>query len=139
MLSFNYETGFSLNESRYSDWLSRVVLFNEFKLGDINYIFCDDHYLHKINKEFLQHDTFTDIITFDNSLGKELHADIFISVDRVRENAISYEVDFPVELQRVMVHGILHLMGYQDKTKAERQEMRKKEEECIIMFHVEHN
>ena len=105
--------------------------------GAINYVFCDDKYLLKINQHFLNHDTYTDIISFDNSMGNELHGDIFISTERVRENAIIFEVSFEEELRRVLVHGVLHLCGYKDKTKEESDLMRSKEDEKLAMFHVE--
>jgi rRNA maturation RNase YbeY len=107
------------------------------KEGDINYIFCDDDYLHKINLQYLEHDTLTDIISFDYSLGNELHGDIFISIERVKENATDFAVDFENELKRVMVHGILHYCGYKDKSDSDAVIMRAKEEEKINMFHVE--
>lgn len=106
-------------------------------MGDINFIFCDDDYLLKINKEYLDHDTLTDIITFDYSVGNELHADIFISEERVRDNAADFKVSFDEELMRVMAHGVLHLCGYKDKLSEEEKIMRKKEDEKILMFHVE--
>ena len=86
------------------------------KVGDINYIFCDDDYLHKLNVKFLQHDTLTDIISFDYSVGKELHGDIYISIERVIENARDFEVDISEELKRVIIHGVLHYCGFKDKT-----------------------
>ncbi len=140
MINFNYETSFELgDEELYSRWVSSII-DTEFKVeGTINYIFCDDSYLLKINEEYLKHDTFTDIISFDYSIGKELHGDIFISVERVRENAVDYRVDFTEELNRVMAHGILHYCGYNDKNKEDELVMRLKEEEKMSMFHVKHN
>lgn len=139
MISFNYETDFELeNESLYSDWLSSVILSEGKKEGDVNYIFCDDEYLHQINMEYLQHDTLTDIISFDYSVGNELHGDIFVSIDRVRDNAVDFNVLFADELKRVMVHGVLHYCGYKDKSTTEEELMRSKEEEKMKMFHVEH-
>ncbi len=128
MISFNYELDFKLsNEAEMSEWISAVILSEEFKEGKINYIFCDDEYLLKLNVEFLKHDTLTDIISFDNSVGKELHGDIFVSVERVKENAKDFEVAFKDELKRVLVHGILHFCGYNDKTDEDTKEMRAKE------------
>ena len=138
MISFNYETNFELIEDDYNKWISHIIIKEGFVEGEINYIFCDDDYLHKINLEFLKHDTYTDIITFDNCVGKELNSDIFISIERVKENAITYDVVFDKELQRVMIHGILHLMGLKDKSDNEVTIMRNKEEECIKLFHEEH-
>lgn len=138
MISFNYETDFELgNESAFEDWISRVILSEGKKEGDINYIFCDDEYLHKLNVEYLEHDTLTDVISFDYSVGSELHGDIFISVERVADNAKDFEVSFADELQRVIVHGILHYCGFKDKSPEEEVIMRTKEEEKIQMFHVE--
>ena len=138
MISFNYETEFELtNESQISNWLNKVILSENKKEGDINYIFCDDEYLVEINKQYLAHDTLTDIISFDYSVGNELHGDIFISIERVRDNAQDFEVSFQEELQRVLVHGVLHYCGYKDKTDADESLMRFKEDEKIAMFHVE--
>jgi len=137
MISFNYETDFELSdETAISDWLSQVILSESKKEGDINYIFCDDEYLHKINVEYLDHDTLTDIISFDYSVGNELHGDIFVSVERVADNAKDFEVSFNEELKRVLVHGILHYAGYKDKSEEDELKMRQKEEEKIAMFHV---
>ena len=132
MISFNYETDFTLeNESRISEWLSALILEEDYKEGDINYVFCSDQYLHKLNVEFLNHDTLTDIISFDYSVGKELHGEIYISIERVEENAIELEVDFNVELARVMSHGILHYCGYRDKKEEDKAVMRRKEEHYL--------
>lgn len=138
MITFNYETDFELkDESRYSEWISRIIISEERTEGDVNYIFCNDEFLHRINLQYLQHDDLTDIISFDYSVGKELHGDIFISVERVRENAADFNVSFDEELSRVMAHGILHYCGYKDKTESDAEMMRKKEEEKMAMFHVE--
>lgn len=132
MISFNYETDFNLdNENQFSDWISKTIKEENCKEGEINYIFCSDQYLHKINVEFLNHDTFTDIISFDYSVGKELHGDIYISVDRVGENAKAFNVKFEDELARVMVHGILHYCGYKDKTEEDKNQMRSKEDHYL--------
>ena len=128
MISFNHENDFVLrNQNKISQWISSVISSEGFKEGTINYIFCDDNYLHKLNVEFLNHDTLTDIISFDYSVGKELHGDIFISIDRVKENAQDFNVDFKDELNRVIVHGVLHYCGYRDKSDVESEEMRAKE------------
>ncbi|MEK8178989.1 rRNA maturation RNase YbeY [Flavobacterium buctense] len=140
MISFNYESDFNLdNESVYADWLSKVISSEIKNEGEINYIFCDDDYLLEINQQYLNHDTLTDIISFDYSIGNELHGDIFISVERVRENAQDFKVSFEDELKRVMVHGVLHYCGYKDKSDADEQIMRDKEEEKMKMFHVKQN
>lgn len=138
MINFNYETDFNLdNEEAVVTWLGNVITSESKKEGDINYIFCDDDYLHKINVEYLDHDTLTDIISFDYSMGNELHGDIFVSVERVKDNAADFNVSFQEELKRVLVHGILHYCGYKDKGEVEELLMRSKEDEKIAMFHVE--
>jgi len=140
MISFNYELEFQLdNEDQFSDWISRVIVSENKKEGDINYIFCDDDYLLEINQQYLNHDTLTDIISFDYSVGNELHGDIFVSIERVRENAEDFKVSFEDELKRVLVHGVLHYCGYKDKTEQDEQLMHEKEDEKIKMFHVEHD
>jgi probable rRNA maturation factor len=138
MINFNYETDFVLdNEEAFEEWLSAVILSENKKEGEISYIFCDDEYLHKINVEYLNHDTLTDIISFDYTVGNELNGDIFVSVERVRDNALDFNVPFENELKRVLAHGILHYCGYKDKSDADAALMRAKEEEKIAMFHVE--
>ncbi|MDI9256077.1 rRNA maturation RNase YbeY [Flavobacterium sedimenticola] len=140
MISFNYESDFSLDEEAlYADWLSKVISSEMKQEGEINYIFCDDDYLLEINQQYLDHDTLTDIISFDYSVGNELHGDIFISVERVRDNALDFSVPFDEELRRVMVHGLLHYCGYKDKSEDDERLMRDKEEEKMKMFHVKHN
>lgn len=139
MISYNYETEFELsNEEVFSNWVSRIIESEKKIEGEINYIFCDDDYLLEINQQYLDHDTLTDIISFDYSVGNELHGDIFISIERVRENADEFNVSFDEELKRVMAHGVLHYCGYKDKTESDEQVMRSKEDEKIKMFHVEH-
>jgi len=128
MIQFNYETDFLIeNEERLATWISEVITSEGFKEDEINYIFCDDEYLFELNVEFLDHDTLTDIISFDYSIGKIIQGDIFISIERVRENASDFNVGFLEELHRVMVHGILHYCGYKDKTDSEERLMREKE------------
>jgi rRNA maturation RNase YbeY len=140
MISFNYEIDFNLeNEIEYSSWISEVIISERKNEGDINFIFCDDDYLFELNQEYLRHDTLTDIISFDYSIGNELHGDVFISVERVRENADEFNVSFLEELKRVMAHGILHYCGYKDKNEKDEFIMRQKEDEKIAMFHVKHN
>ncbi|MEN8702559.1 MAG: rRNA maturation RNase YbeY [Polaribacter sp.] len=129
MIEFNYETDFNLeDESLLKDWICTVASEQNFEVGEINYIFCNDSYLHKLNVEFLDHDTLTDIISFDNSLGKLLNGDIFISVERVKDNAVDFNVSFQDELYRVMIHGVLHYMGYKDKSIDEKKMMRNQED-----------
>jgi rRNA maturation RNase YbeY len=138
MINFNYETDFLLdNEEEFSNWITKVIASEKKREGEINYIFCDDEYLHKINVEHLGHDTLTDIISFDYTIGNEIHGDVFISVERVKENAIDYNVSFDEELKRVLVHGVLHYCGYKDKSEKDVILMRNKEDEKLAMFHVE--
>ena len=138
MINFNYETEFTLdNEQAFADWLSAVIVSESKNEGEINYIFCDDEYLHKINVEYLDHDTLTDIISFDYTVGNELNGDIFVSVERVEDNAKDFNVSFEEEFKRVLAHGILHYCGYKDKSVKDAELMRSKEDEKIAMFHVE--
>ncbi len=138
MISFNYETDFQLdNEEAFENWISRVIASESKELGEISYIFCDDEYLHKINVAYLNHDDLTDIISFDYSEGKILQGDIFISIERVKDNAHDFNVPFDDELKRVMIHGVLHYCGYKDKSEADEKIMRFKEDEKVTMFHVE--
>lgn len=137
-INFFSENDFVLPEQEhYINWIREVIDSENKITGEINYIFCDDDYLHKINLEYLDHDTFTDIISFDNTVGDTLHGDIYISTERVEENAELFQVDFTTELKRVMIHGVLHFCGYKDKSERESDLMRRKEEEKIKMFHVE--
>ena len=137
MITFNSETSFTLkNQKKLVKWISDVISSEGFHVGEINYIFCNDSYLNKINQEFLNHDTFTDIISFDYTLGKEVGGDIFISIERVLENAEKFNEVFENELYRVMIHGILHFMGYKDKTKKEKTLMRTKEDEKIFILNT---
>ena len=135
MITFNSETTFNLqNEAKTTTWIERVVVSEGFAIGEINYIFCDDAYLNHINKEFLKHDSFTDIISFDYSLGKQISGDIYISIERVLDNAEKYNVTFENELRRVMIHGVLHYMGYKDKTTEEKKVMRLKANSTIYLL-----
>lgn len=137
MITFNSETSFTLkNHKKLVKWIGDVISSEGFQVGEINYIFCNDSYLNKINQEFLNHDTFTDIISFDYTLGKEVGGDIFISIERVLENAEKFNEVFETELHRVMIHGILHFMGYKDKTKKEKTLMRTKEDEKIFILNT---
>lgn len=132
MIEFYYETDFRLSKSEnLAKWISGVISHEGFDLGEIAYIFCDDAYLHQLNVEFLKHDTFTDIISFDNSVGNEIGGEIYISVERVRENAAEFGTSFEEELHRVMIHGILHYCGYKDKSSMEAEMMRNKEDEAL--------
>ena len=138
MVTFNYENDFVIeNEVSYQEWISRIIESEEFEEGEINYIFCDDEYLININNQYLKHDTYTDIISFDYCVGNLLQGDIFVSTQRVTENAVNFKVSFENELKRVLSHGILHYCGYKDKSKEEADVMRQKEDEKIALFHVE--
>ncbi len=135
MINFNYETAFSLlNEKVIEEWITGVIIKEGFKLNEINYIFCDDNYLHKLNVEFLNHDTLTDIISFDYTVGKILQGDIFISVERVADNALDFGVPFIEELNRVIIHGVLHYCGFKDKTEKDAAIMRDKENQCLKLL-----
>lgn len=119
------------NEENVSRWLEKIAAKEGKNIATLNYIFCSDEYLYHINVEYLDHHTYTDIITFPYVENEDLESDIFISVDRVRENAKQYRVPFDRELYRVIAHGLLHLCGYGDKTDEEKEIMRAKEEECL--------
>lgn len=122
----------------YISWITSMFDMVDFKLGDISYTFCLDAELDKINQQYLNHSDYTDIITFDTTVGRIISGDIFISVERVHENAQRFGVHFDQELQRVMAHGILHLMGFKDDTPNNQSLMRLKENEMLNLFHVEH-
>jgi probable rRNA maturation factor len=132
MIDFFYETDFNLtNEKEITTWISSIISSEGFEEGDLTYVFCDDKYLLSLNEEFLNHDTLTDIISFDYSLGKQIHGEIYISIERVIENASHFKVDFNDELHRVMIHGILHYCGYKDKLETEEILMRSKEDYAL--------
>lgn len=114
-------------DSNISNWLEDLILSENKKLGDINYIFCDDEYLLKVNQDYLDHDYYTDIITFDYVKGKTISGDIFVSLPRILDNASTLSQDSEKEFRRVLAHGILHLCGYKDKTEEEESTMRQKE------------
>ncbi|WP_378186067.1 rRNA maturation RNase YbeY [Aquimarina sp. W85] len=138
MISFFYENNTSkLEEEPLKKWLIKACESEGKAIEEIVFILCDDVYLLEINKKFLNHDTYTDIITFDNSVGNLLSADIFISQERVKENAEIYNCSYDNEMRRVLVHGLLHLCGYKDKTAKEQALMTSKENEKLALFHVE--
>ena len=137
MISFNYESDFSLQEEVYASWIETIVESENKILGEISYIFCDDEYLHSINMQCLNHDTLTDIISFDYTEGDIISGDIFVSIERVEDNAKDFNVSFDEELKRVLAHGVLHYCGYKDKSEEDALLMRTKEEEKIKLFHVE--
>jgi len=132
MITFNYETQFNLSdEEKLKGWISKCIKQYDFTEGELNFIFCDDNYLHKLNVEFLKHDTLTDIISFDYTLGKLVSGDIFISIERVRENSLEFHQTFDNELNRVIIHGVLHFMGFKDKSDEEKSIMRTNEDSCL--------
>jgi rRNA maturation RNase YbeY len=116
------------------NWVALVASNEGFSIAPINYVFCSDGHLLEMNKQFLNHNYFTDIITFDYTEGKRLSGDIFISIDRVADNAKAYKNTFECELHRVMIHGVLHLMGYKDKTPADEKKMRAKENAALKLL-----
>lgn len=119
---------------RTNEWLQKLIVLEGKKVGKINYIFLSDDGLLKVNRDFLQHDYYTDVITFDYVKGKTISADIFVSLPRISENAISHLKDFNSELHRVLAHGLLHLCGYKDKTEEEITEMRSKEDFYLNIY-----
>jgi rRNA maturation RNase YbeY len=138
MIEFISKNAFRLEaEQKTATWLEKIALSEDREVGEVQYVFCDDEQLLELNREFLDHDTYTDIIGFDYSVGKILQGEIHISTERVKENARQYDTSFENELRRVMAHGLLHFCGYKDKTKAEKAEIREKEDEKLKLFHVE--
>ncbi|MFN6944002.1 MAG: rRNA maturation RNase YbeY [Cytophagaceae bacterium] len=133
---FSEDTDFTLKgKDKTRTWVIKVCKEENHSIRDLNIVFCSDKYLLSMNQEYLQHDTFTDIITFDNSENPDqLEGDIFISIDRVRENANKFQTDVSTELLRVIIHGVLHLMGYKDKSEKDKLAMRKKEDACLSLF-----
>ena len=128
MIEFNAIHEFQIeNSEAISSWLHQVIEEEDKELGELNYIFCDDEYLHKMNVEFLDHDTLTDVISFDYTEGVIVSGDVYISTERVAENATEFKVSFTDELHRVMVHGLLHYCGYKDKSDDDVITMRAKE------------
>jgi rRNA maturation RNase YbeY len=126
---FSEDIDFELiNENSCISWLENAIKNEDKIAGELSFVFCDDEYLHKINIEYLNHDTYTDIITFDYTEANIIAGDIFISIDRVKENAKTFNTLFENELSRVIIHGVLHLMGYKDKTQEESTLMRAKED-----------
>lgn len=129
---FNEDKNFSLSQpGHFTQWLHEVAENEGFVIREVNYIFSSDPYVHQINLQYLNHDFFTDIITFDYVKEHYLSGDIFISIDRVEENAQTYQTSFQQELSRVMVHGLLHLCGYPDATNDEKELMREKEDHYL--------
>ena len=133
---FSEEIPYTLKEKlNRKRWLTKIATNAGFKIKELNYVFCSDEYLYQMNRDYLKHDTYTDIITFDNSENKDdIEGDIFVSIDRVRENAKTHTQEIETEMNRVLAHGLLHLMGYKDKTQEEAALMRLKEEESIKLY-----
>lgn len=136
ILFFEEDIKFPLTDkNKHKRWLKGIAANEGFVIEELNYIFCSDEYLLQINQEYLKHNTYTDIITFDNSdSDKVIISDIFISIDRVKENAIKENTAFENELLRVMSHGLLHLMGYKDKKPEDKLKMRDLEDQSIRLF-----
>jgi len=129
MINFHSITDFEISDKRkVKNWIKKAVNEEGSVIAELNFIFCDDEYLLKKNKAFLKHNTLTDIITFDYTDKEALVGDVFISIDRVKENAANYRVSFENELHRVVIHGVLHLLGFRDKSEKEKREMREKED-----------
>ena len=124
------------NQTKLTAWLALIASKYSFQISDLNYILCSDDFLLNINKQYLNHDYYTDIITFDNSDEEgTIEGDIFISIDRVNENATTLGIPFDEEFQRVLAHGILHLIGFNDKSESEKKVMTEKEEACLSLLH----
>ena len=136
-IDFVYNTDFELsNKEHVSDWVLRVVKSKGYKLGNLVYAFFNDEDLKDLNIRFLNHDYYTDVISFDETADQVVSGNIAISVDRVKENATQIGVDFEEELHRVMIHGVLHFIGFNDKTSSEKKEIREQEALALSMFHV---
>lgn len=135
---FTEDISFELPEKlRRKRWLKNLAAEGGFKINELTYVFCSDAYLLQLNVDYLKHDTYTDIITFDHSeKQKVIEGDIFISIERVRENAQHLAIEEEQEFTRVLAHGLLHLMGYKDKTKQEASLMRSKEDEAIELYRL---
>ncbi len=132
MIEFDSLTDFELqNEERLRTWIEDVIKSEGYELGELLFVFCDDDYLHRINLEFLKHDTLTDVITFDYNMGKQVNSEIFISIDRVADNATDFGVSFEQELHRVMIHGIFHLCGFKDELEPDIEIIRSKEDGAL--------
>lgn len=135
---FNEDIDFILeNSSIISNWITGIIEDNSFTISQLNYIICSDNYLLEINRSYLSHDYLTDIITFDNSdEANVIESDIFISLDRVKDNAQKLSTSFSTEFNRVLIHGVLHLLGWDDKSQEDKAEMREKEEACLSLLRI---
>ena len=139
-VDFTYQTNFVLvDEKLFAKWLTSCAKQHNVSSLSLVYAFMSDESLLELNVKYLSHNNLTDVITFDDSIGKAVSANIAISIDRVRENAKELDISFDEELLRVMSHGLLHCLGHRDKTIAQIEQMRKEEHDCINMFHVEQN
>lgn len=139
MIAYHYQTDFELDKpSKYTDWIEACLKEYDCASGTLDYIFCSDDELLEINQKHLKHDYYTDIITFQYREAPHVSGDIYISVDRVKENAASFGEPFDRELRRVMIHGVLHLIGFKDGTDKEKLGMRERENDLLEMFHVKH-
>jgi rRNA maturation RNase YbeY len=134
MIQFFYENLHETVNTDYKTWLEDIILSEGKNLGEINYIFCDDEYLLKVNQDYLQHDYYTDIITFDYVKGRTISGEIFVSLQRISDNASTLSKDYEEELRRVLAHGVLHLLGYKDKSEEEEQLMRSKEDYYLAKY-----
>ncbi len=132
---FSEDIAYILKEkTKIRHWINEIILTEGYTLDTLNFIFCSDDYLLKINQNYLKHDTYTDIITFDNSeIEKTILGDIFISIDRILENARKFKVSERDEVHRIIAHGALHLLGYKDKSKTDKAQMTEKENECLAL------
>ncbi len=134
-VSFSEECSFRLKDKlKIKRWIKQVVENHGYKLGDVSYVFCSDERILEVNKQYLSHDFYTDIITFDYVEKRRVSGDIFISIDRVKENAKDFNVTFLQELLRVIIHGVLHLLGFEDHSQEEQQLMRQKENEAMAFW-----
>jgi rRNA maturation RNase YbeY len=131
---------FSLKDkTSFRRWINSEIHIEAFRAGEINFVFCSDEYLLLINRKYLNHDYFTDIITFNYNQGNILNGDLFISIDRITENALNFKTEFTHELKRVMIHGILHLMGYEDSTPVLKQKIHLREDDSLSRFSLLNN
>ena len=134
-ISFAFQTNKKIKKRTIlKQWITTIVENNKKEVGEISYIFCSDEQLLEINKEFLNHDYYTDIITFDYSEADVISGDLFISIERIKDNAKTLKTSYQEELHRVIIHGVLHLLGYKDKTEVESENMRKLEDECLLIL-----
>ncbi len=140
MIIFNSENDYKVTDPELlKQWIIAIVTEEEYSIDEMNIIFCNDDYLHNLNVEYLAHDTLTDVIGFDYSVGKKLQGDIFISTERVSENAKLFEAPFEKELHRVIIHGVLHFLGYSDKSEKGKTQMRSKENEALASLNYDYS